>query len=88
MHVDMMASFGGSNAWRSQYRPPSNSAFEGPLPSGRLWRFPRTDLIELALSRISESSKESGSGPHVCLLPFQPSKNWYAKLGGFEQVIK
>ena len=32
MDVDMMSSDGGSNAWCAEYRPPSDSAFEGSLP--------------------------------------------------------
>ena len=39
--VDMLASDGGHNAWVANFRPPSRSAFEGPLPPGRLRRFPR-----------------------------------------------
>ena len=48
---------------------------------------PRTALIELALSRINRSFKQSWSGPHVCLLPVQPLKSWFPKLTGFEQVV-
>ena len=43
MDVDMMANDEGTNAWASRYRPPANSAFEGPLPNGQLWRPPRTN---------------------------------------------
>ena len=57
------------------------------MPLGRLWRFPRTDLIELALFRLGESSEKSWSGLHVCLLPAQAWKNWHAKVGGFELAI-
>ena len=65
---------------------PSNPAFESPLPTERLRRFPYTDLIELVLSRISESFKEDWPGTHVCFAPARPWKNWYSKLAGFEQV--
>ena len=67
--VDMMASGGGSNAWRARFLPPSNSAFGGPLPLGRLWRFPRAGLIQLVLPRIGESFKGDWYGANVCLLP-------------------
>ena len=41
--VDMMASDNGRNARAPNFRSPSNSAPEGPLPRGRLWGFPRED---------------------------------------------
>ena len=47
----------------------SNSAFGGPLPPGRLWRFPRAGLIQLVLPRIGESFKGDWYGANVCLLP-------------------
>ena len=72
MDVDMLANDEGPDAWGSRYRYPVTSAFEGPLPNGQLWWFPGTDLIELALTRISWSFKGSWSRTHVCLLPVQP----------------
>ena len=51
--VDMMAGDDGRNAWAPNFRSPSNSALEGPLPRGRLWRFPRIEMVELVLARIA-----------------------------------
>ena len=56
--VDMLASDDGRNAWVPDFRPPSNSAFEGPLPPGRLWRLPRIEMVELALARIAAPTRE------------------------------
>ena len=47
--ADMLASDDGFNAWGPAFRPPSNSAFEGSLPVGRLWWFPRIDMVDLFL---------------------------------------
>ena len=60
--VDMMASDDGHNAWVPNFRSPSNSALEGPLPWGRLWRFPRIEMVDLALSQIALSMKETWFG--------------------------
>ena len=49
--VGMLASDDGRNAWGANYRSPSRSAFEGPLPNGQLWWFPRTEMIDLDLVR-------------------------------------
>ena len=67
--VDMLASDDGRSAWVADYRPPSRSAFEGPLPRGRLWWFPRAEMVELVLSRIGASMREDWSGSHLVLLP-------------------
>ena len=53
----------GPDAWEPEFRSPSNSAFEGPLPAGQLWRFPRVDMVDLALTRAAPSLKEDWSGP-------------------------
>ena len=60
--MDMLASDDGHNAWGPFYRPASNSAFEGPLPRGRQWRFPRIEMVDLVLARIASSMKEDWFG--------------------------
>ena len=44
-----MLSGDGPNARGPRYRSPADSAFEGPLAGGQLWRPPRTDPIELVI---------------------------------------
>ena len=87
MDVDMMASDDGHNAWVPVYRSPSNSALEGPLPWGRLWWFPRYDMVDLVVNRILASVKENWFGCHILLVPLLPWKPWVPKLSGFERVI-
>ena len=63
---DMLARDDGSNAWAPQCRSPANSAFEGHLPPGQLWRSP---MIDLALTRMISPRKEDWSGSHLRLRP-------------------
>lgn len=86
--VDMMSGDRGLNAWCAQFTPPARSAFEGPLPGGQLWWFPRVDLIDLALDRIARLTKEDWAGTHVRLFPAQPWKSWFPKLSGCERVLQ
>ena len=83
----MMASDDGHNAWVPVYRSPSNSALEGPLPWGRLWWFPRYDMVDLVVNRILASIKENWVGTHLLLAPLIPWKPWMPKLSRFERVI-
>ena len=85
--ADMMASDDGHNAWVPVYRSPSNSALEGPLPWGRLWWFPRYDMVDLVVNRILASIKEKWVGAHLLLVPLIPWKPWMPKLSRFERVI-
>ena len=85
--IDMMASDDGHNAWVAAFRSPSNSALEGPLPRGRLWWFPRYDMVDLVVNRILASIKEDWSGSHILLVPMLPWKPWIPKLSRFEQVL-
>ena len=83
----MMASDDGCNAWGSIRQPPSHSAFGGPLPRGRLRRFPRIKMVDLVLTRIASSMKEDWLGAHLWLLPSLPWKSWGGKLAPFERVL-
>ena len=74
MDVGMLASDDGHNAWVANFRPPANSAFEGPSPNGQLWRFPRFDMAELVLGRIAASMRGERFGAHLVLLPQIPWK--------------
>ena len=85
--VGMLASDDGSHAWKPAFRPPSNSAFEGSLPVGRLWWFPRIDMADLVLSRIPASLRERWFGSHLRLCPVMPWKSRCPKLASFERVI-
>ena len=85
--ADVMASDDGRNAWAPVYRSPSNSALEGPLPWGRLWWFPRYDMVDLVANRILASIKENWFGTHLLLVPLIPWKPWMPKLSRFERVI-
>ena len=60
--VDMTSDDRGLNACRDHFRSPAQSAFEGPLPPGRMWRPPRVDLIDVALGRIHRSIRGEWSG--------------------------
>ena len=62
--------------------------FEGPLLSGKMRRFPRTDIIDLASDRVLRSIKEEWLGAHVRLLPAQPRKRWYPKLRDRKRVLQ
>ena len=55
---DVLACDDGPNVWGPQFRPPSDSAFEAPLPPGQLWGFPRIDVIDLVLTRAASSLEE------------------------------
>ena len=83
----MTASYDGHNARGPFCRPPSNSAFEDPLPRSRLWWFPRIGMVDLALARIASSLVEDWFGAHLCMIPLLPRKNWSGKLAPFERVI-
>ena len=85
--MDVMASDNGHNAWAPNYRSPPNSALEGPLPWGRLWWFPRYDVVDLVVNRIHASVKENWFGCHLLLAPLIPWRPWMSKLGRFERVI-
>ena len=70
--VVMLASDDGHNAWVPDFRPPSNSAFEGPLPPGRLRRLTGIEMAELVLARIAASLRENWRGTHLVLAPLVP----------------
>ena len=83
----MMANDDGHNAWVPNFRSPSNSALEGPLLRGRLWRFPRYEMVDLVAGRIYASMKENWFGCHLLLVPLIPWKPWMTKLGRFERAM-
>ena len=85
--VDMLASDDGRNAWVPDFRPPSNSAFEGPLPPGRFRRFPRIEMVRMVLARIAAYMREEWRGTHLVLAPLAPWKHWLPKLARFERVL-
>ena len=85
--VDMLASDDGRNAWVPDFRPPSNSAFEGPLPPGRFRRFPRIEMVRMVLARIAAYMREEWRGTHLVLAPLAPWKRWLPKLARFERVL-
>ena len=70
------------------FRPPSHSAFEGPLPDGGLRRLPRLGIIELALDRLLRSIGEGWRGAAHCLVPAQPSRRRFVKLLSFVSVLR
>ena len=86
--VDMLASDDGHNAWAANYRSPARSAFEGPLPDGQLWRFPRAEMAELVLARIAASMREAWVGSHLVLLPLLPWQPWFPRLSLYERVVE
>ena len=51
---------------------PANSVFEGPLRDGRLFWFPRVDILDLALDRLLRAIREGWQGSAFCLVPEQP----------------
>ena len=83
----MLASDSGHNAWVANFRPPSNSSFEGPLPPGRLRRFPGIEMAELVLARVAASMREERQGAHLVLVPLIPWKHWLPKLARFQRVL-
>ena len=83
----MLASDDGRNAWVPDFRPPSNSAVEGPLPPGRFWRFPKIEMVEVALARIAAYMREEWRGTHLALAPLAPWKHWLLKLARFGRVL-
>ena len=83
----MLARTDGPNAWGPQFRSPSNSAFEGPLPPGQLRLFPRIDMIDRVLTRVASSLEEYWSGPHVRFCLFKSWKPGRPKLAFFEHII-
>ena len=54
----MMARDVGPNAVGPNYMSPPRSAFEGPLPPGRVRWFPRVGMIELVLDRVLRATRE------------------------------
>ena len=58
MDVCMTSGDKGLNALCARPRSSASSAFEGPLPSGQLRRFPRIDIIDLTGGRVLGSIKE------------------------------
>ena len=87
LDIDMMVSDDVHNARDPCFRPPSNPAFEGPLPRGRSWRFPRIEMVDLGLARIASSMSEDWFGAHLRLIPLFPWKNWSCKLAPCERVL-
>ena len=85
--ADMMASDDGHNAWAPNFRSPSNSALEGLLPWGRLWQYPRIEMVDLFVARIAMSAKGAWFGCHLLLAPLIPRKPRMPKLGRFERVL-
>ena len=83
----MMASDNGRNARAPNFRSPSNSALEGPLPWGRLWRFPRIEIVDLVLPRIALSIKEAWFGCRLLLVLLFPWKPWVTEWSQFERVL-
>ena len=47
-------------------------ASEGPLPAGRLWRFPGVDMIELVFNRLLRSARAGRRGEAFRFVPIQP----------------
>ena len=80
--VDVLASDGGRNSWVANFRPPSNSAFEGPLPHRRLWWPPRLEMAELGTHL-----RYDWLGTHLALAPLTPWKHWFPKLARFERAL-
>lgn len=66
---DMMAEDDGSNAQLSNFRCPSNSAFEKPYPEGNLWWFPPFDLAEPTLRLIRDLPHMGWKGTSTILVP-------------------
>ena len=83
-----MASDDGHNAWVTNYRSPSRSAFDGPLPNRQLWRFPRAGMIDLVVPRIASSMREEWFGTHLALLPQLPRKPWFPTLPLYGRVLE
>ena len=88
MDVGAMSDDKGPNDRRNRFPSPARSAFEGPFPPGKLRRFPRADLIDLALGRIRWSMREEWSGVHARLLPARPREGRFTKLNGFTRVLR
>ena len=84
---DMLARDDGSNAWGPSYRSLPTSAFAGPLSPGQLWRFPRMDMIELALARVLASMEEDWAGAHLRLLLLKTWKPRFPKLAAVERCF-
>ena len=86
--VDMLASNDGRNAWAANFRPPANSAFEGSLPNGQLWRFPRIEIAGSALGRIAAPTRAGRRGAHLVLLPQIPWKPRFPRLPQYERALE
>ena len=83
----MLASDDGHNAWVPHFRPPPNSAFEGPLPQCGLRWFSRIEMAVLVLARIAASMREEWSGTNLALVPLVPWKHWLPKLARLEREL-
>ena len=70
--VDMLASDDRHNTWVANFRPLADSAFEGSLPNGQLWRFPRIEMADLALGRTAASMRGEWRGAHLVPRPQIP----------------
>ena len=86
--VDMLASNDGRDEWAADFRPPSNSAFEGPSPDGQLWWFPRIEMVELVLARIAAPMRKEWQGTQLALLPQAHWKPWFPRPPRFERVLE
>ena len=52
MGVAVVARDTWSTAGRRSFRSPSNGAFDGAPPTGKLCRFPPIDIVDLGLARL------------------------------------
>ena len=87
MDVDVKAFGDGSNALRRVFRFLSNSAFEGPLPEGRLRRFSRVAMIGLASGRLPRAAEEGWKGSAFRLVPDQ-WRRWFPKQRPFDILLR
>ena len=59
----------------------------GPVTAGRVWWFPRYDVVDLVVNRIHASVKGNWFGCHLLPAPLIPWKPWMSELGRIERVI-
>ena len=88
MDVDMTARDKGSNAWGSLCLPPSNSAFECPLPEGRLRRPPRMEMVGFVPGRLRSSLAGRWNGGAFRLAQVRPWSRRCPKLHPFETALR
>ena len=81
--ADAFSSGGGSNDCGRSYWGPLDDAFDGNLPLGRLWRFPRRGRVGAACALIAASREGGGSGEAICLCPAYPSRRWVPRMKWF-----